>query len=133
MKKCYRYVNTMQGGIIDNHTRILADEIAKIAPHCKSIDIGVGYFFFSGFEEIREQIKDIPMRILVGLELDPKLISQLGRQYQDGTSFRPNTIQNYVSATRSEKIQNFLKSSIGQMLFRLEEIYLHRLPDQNIL
>ena len=103
----------MRGGIIDNHTRFLADEIIKIAPHCKSIDIGVGYFFFSGFEEIRDEIIDIPMRILVGLELDPKLINQLGKEYQDGTSFRPNTIHSYVSPTRSEKVKNFVDSTIA--------------------
>ncbi len=71
----------MQSGIIDNHSRILADEIAKIAPHCESIDIAVGYFFFSGFEEIKDLIKDIPIRILVGMELDPKVISELGKNY----------------------------------------------------
>ncbi len=102
----------MRGGIIDNHTRILADEIAKIAPHCKSIDIEVGYFFFSGFEEIKDLIKDIPIRILVGMELDPKVINELGRQYQDGTSFR-SKVGSYSSATRTEKINNFIETSIA--------------------
>ena len=102
----------MQPGIIDNHTRILADEIIKIAPHCKSIDIGVGYFFFSGFEEIKDIIKDIPIRILVGMELDPKVINQLGKDYQDGTSFK-SRISSYSSATRSEKINNFIDASIA--------------------
>lgn len=102
----------MQGGIIDNHTRFLADEIAKIAPHCESIDIAVGYFFFSGFEEIKDLIKDIPIRILVGLELDPKVINELGKSYQDGTSFK-SKISNYTSATRTEKISNFIDSTIA--------------------
>jgi ERCC4-related helicase len=102
----------MQGGIIDNHTRTLADEIVKIAPHCKSIDIAVGYFFFSGFEEIKDLIKDIPIRILVGMELDPKVISELGKHYQDGTSFK-SKVGSYASATRSEKISNFIETSIA--------------------
>lgn len=104
----------MQSGIIDNHSRILADEIAKIAPHCESIDIAVGYFFFSGFEEIKDLIKDIPIRILVGMELDPKVISELGKNYQDGTSFK-SKIGSYTSATRSEKIDNFIETSIASI------------------
>ncbi len=104
----------MQSGIIDNHSRVLADEIAKIAPHCESIDIAVGYFFFSGFEEIKDLIKDIPIRILVGMELDPKVISELGKNYQDGTSFK-SKIGSYNSATRSEKIDNFIETSIASI------------------
>lgn len=104
----------MQGGIIDNHTRFLGDEIKKIAPHCKSIDIGVGYFFFSGFEEIKDIIKDIPIRILVGLEVDPKLINELGKRFQDGTSFR-SSLSDFNSATRSEKIQNFIDTTIASI------------------
>ena len=103
----------MQGGLIDNHTRFLGDEILKIAPYSKSIDISVGYFFFSGFEEIREVIKDIPMRILVGLEIDPRLSQELGRKYSDGTSFTKGNVQSYVSPTRTDKVKNYINTTIA--------------------
>jgi len=103
----------MQGGLIDNHTRFLADEILKLTPHAKSIDIGVGYFFFSGFEEIKDAIRDIPIRILVGLEIDPQLSKELGKKYKDGTSFRQNNVQEYTSPTRTDKVKNFLNTTIA--------------------
>ena len=48
-----------------------------------SIDICVGYFYFSGFQMIAEQLKDKKIRILVGLEVDPKLIPDIVKNSRD--------------------------------------------------
>lgn len=42
----------------------------------KSLDFLVGYFYFSGMEEIYRNIEDKPMRILVGLDMDHDILKK---------------------------------------------------------
>lgn len=50
-------------------TQTLEDTLKSTIPNTKAFDILVGYFYFSGFAAIHsESLKDIPLRILVGLE-----------------------------------------------------------------
>ncbi len=48
-----------------------------------SIDICVGYFYFTGFQMMAEQLKDKKIRILVGLEVDAKLIPDIVKNSRD--------------------------------------------------
>ena len=55
----------------------LAKVIKGILPSkTKSLDILVGYFYFSGIKEIYQSVIDKPMRILVGLELEQELLKE---------------------------------------------------------
>lgn len=45
-----------------------------ISDRIESMDFLVGYFYFSGIEQFAEKIKDQHIRILVGKDLDPKLV-----------------------------------------------------------
>jgi len=49
----------------------------NILPSCDRIDALVGYFFFSGFREIYEEVIDKQIRILVGLEIDQSILNRL--------------------------------------------------------
>ncbi|MBO5673721.1 MAG: helicase [Paludibacteraceae bacterium] len=42
----------------------------------KSMDFLVGYFYFSGLEEIYKNIEDKPMRILVGMDMDHDIVKK---------------------------------------------------------
>lgn len=42
----------------------------------KSLDFLVGYFYFSGMEEIYKNLEDKPMRILVGLDMDHDILKK---------------------------------------------------------
>lgn len=42
----------------------------KILPDCDEVFFEVGYFYFSGFEQIYEQLKDKKIRILIGINYD---------------------------------------------------------------
>ena len=42
----------------------------------KSLDFLVGYFYFSGMEEIYSNLEDKPMRILVGLDMDHDILKK---------------------------------------------------------
>lgn len=98
----------MQQGPIDNQTRFLGDEIKKILPSTESIDICVGYFFFSGFSEIRDYLKDKKIRVLVGMELDPKILNEFEKHYADRAQLEEN--KKRYSNSRTEKKANFLKT-----------------------
>lgn len=51
--------------------------INNLLPHkTKSMDFLVGYFYFSGMEEIYKNIDDKPMRILVGMDMDHDIVKK---------------------------------------------------------
>lgn len=58
---------------ITNEERVLADVLKNIIPSTASLDFLVGYFYFSGFAEIYEQIKSQHIKVLVGLEVERNL------------------------------------------------------------
>ena len=42
----------------------------------KSMDFLVGYFYFSGMEEIYQCLENKPMRILVGMDMDQEILKK---------------------------------------------------------
>lgn len=58
----------------------MANALREFLPQTASIDILVGYFYFSGFQEVYRDIADKKMRILVGMDIDEKLIPTLARK-----------------------------------------------------
>ncbi|MHB8510853.1 MAG: SNF2-related protein [Actinomycetota bacterium] len=64
--------------LIDNlKDNTVADALDKILPNCSRMDAMVGYFYFSGFSEVADQLKDKSIRILVGKEIDPRVIDSI--------------------------------------------------------
>ena len=51
----------------------LSERIKKLTENSSKLDFLVGYFFFSGFCEIHEQLKDKPLRILIGMDAEVDL------------------------------------------------------------
>ncbi|HMS24201.1 MAG TPA: phospholipase D-like domain-containing protein, partial [Acidimicrobiia bacterium] len=45
----------------------------------KQIDAFVGYFYFSGFQEIADEVKDKKVRILVGMGIDREIVRTMSR------------------------------------------------------
>ncbi len=73
--------------ITNEHDNNLADKIKNILPSTNSLDALVGYFYFSGFQEIYKELADKKVRILVGMEMDEKalgMISSLNIEELDG-------------------------------------------------
>lgn len=60
----------MSNNFITNKKILMSDVINKILPKTPLVDILVGYFYFSGFSELSDNLKDKKIRILVGLEVD---------------------------------------------------------------
>ncbi|RLC34244.1 helicase, partial [Candidatus Shapirobacteria bacterium] len=70
--------------IIDNKNQTLQQALKNALVTADRVDIAVGFFYFSGFQALFEQFKDKKIRILVGLEVDPKLVSKIVQQSKEG-------------------------------------------------
>lgn len=67
----------MQNQFITNTERLLAEVFNNILPSSKSLYFLVGYFYFSGFEEIYKNIKDKHLKILVGLDAEKVSLNKI--------------------------------------------------------
>jgi len=102
--------------IINNKDGTLQDALKEALKTADRVDIAVGFFYFSGFEALAEQLKDKKMRILVGLEVDPALIPQITQQTKDGGDIDLSKWQPR-SATKSRTALklNYIDSFVGFM------------------
>lgn len=55
----------------------LSAALKDILPNCDRIDALVGYFYFSGFLDLKDELKDKKIRILVGMDIDQKIIDKI--------------------------------------------------------
>jgi|AntRauTorckE6833_2_1112554.scaffolds.fasta_scaffold05248_1 superfamily II DNA or RNA helicase len=62
---------------ITNQKELLSDVANNILPTTKAVKFLVGYFYFSGFEEIYKNIKDKDIKILVGLDAEKGMVSTI--------------------------------------------------------
>ena len=60
----------MSSNFITNKEKFLSDIINGILPKTDAVDILVGYFYYSGYIQLSENLKDKQIRILVGLDID---------------------------------------------------------------
>ena len=88
---------------ITNKDRKLAEVINNILPSCENLYFLVGYFYFSGFEQIHEQIRDQKLKILVGLEIERDLANRI-REYE--------LLEN-INRSRSKLRDNYCSSLVG--------------------
>lgn len=70
--------------LIDNRDQTLQEALKNALQSADKVDIAVGFFYFSGFEALANELKDKKIRILVGLEVDSRLISEISQKSKDG-------------------------------------------------
>lgn len=66
-----------QNSFITNQDKFLSEIINGILPKTTLVDILVGYFYYSGFEQISNELRDKQVRILVGLEVDTQIANRV--------------------------------------------------------
>ncbi len=59
----------------DIASNVVKELIENIIPKCNDIYIEVGYFFFSGFNEIYQSLEDKNVHILIGMNYDKRIAS----------------------------------------------------------
>ena len=64
--------------VIDNiGDNTLSAKLKDILPDCDRVDALVAYFYFSGFRDLHDDLKDKHIRILVGMDIDPKVLEKI--------------------------------------------------------
>ena len=69
----------MDGLFITNKELILSDIINSILPKCDNAFFLVGYFYFSGFADLCDKLKDVNLKVLVGLEVERNIVNSIVR------------------------------------------------------
>ena len=104
--------------IIDNKEVTLLEELKNALTTSSGIDIFTGFFFFSGFSEISDLIADKKVRIVVGMDLDPKLIR--AKRLTDESDLTRLRLQEEPH-TAGAKIQNYRDSFVA--LFENSDVF----------
>lgn len=89
--------------LITNQDQLLADVLNNILPSTKNLYILVGYFYFSGFEEIYKNVDGKEIKILVGLEIENDLKKRL-KEFE---------LIQQENISRGEVRQNYYKSLVS--------------------
>jgi superfamily II DNA or RNA helicase len=97
--------------IIDNDRVIFLDEIKNALPSADRLDIQTGYFYFSGFSELADSLKDINMRVIVGMDIDPKLV--VAKKITE--NYDLSRARGDEPLTETAKIQNYRESFLALM------------------
>ncbi len=67
----------MSAQFITNEEKLLSDVVRNILPCSEKLYFLIGYFYFSGFQEIYQNVKDKQIKILVGLEIEQDLRNRI--------------------------------------------------------
>lgn len=79
--------------ITNEGTNTLSAALKDILPTCDRIDALVGYFYFSGFLDLKEDLKDKKIRILVGMDIDNQIIEKI-------SAFKNENLDSYLTDAR---------------------------------
>ncbi len=88
----------------------MSSNLKSILPNCDRVDALVGYFYFSGFKDLHHELEDKQIRILVGMDIDRKIIEKVSTLKDINLDF--HTIETKISSRSGAKddyIENFSK------------------------
>lgn len=101
----------MSSSFITNKEKFLSDIINGILPKTNAVDILVGYFYYSGYVQLSEKLKDKQLRILVGLDVD----MQISKHIQEVESIRNGLVSH--SIIKEEHYKQFISIFINDSCF----------------
>lgn len=128
--------------LIDNKNQTLQEALKNALATADRIDIAVGFFYFSGFEALADELKGKKVRILVGLEVDPKLVSEISQKAKDGDVDLSKYQTRDSINSRTVKKLNYIDAFVGFMndsdVFdsnranELYELYIQKIMDGSL-
>lgn len=100
--------------LIDNTSQTMQEALTNALSSSDRVDIEVGYFYFSGWQLLAEQLKDKKIRLLVGKYIDPEAIPELlSKMKQEGTDVDLDAFQpRRTISSRVAKKQTYIKSFV---------------------
>lgn len=112
----------MSSQFITNRERLLSDVIKRILPNASSLDILVGYFYFSGYKQLADKLEDKHVKILVGLDIEVSLAHKIN-EVEKARSSEPSRGQMrdeyYGDLVSAVNTTDMLDSAASQERFRL--------------
>lgn len=117
----------------------LSNRLKTILPNCDRVDALVGYFYFSGFRDLHTDLKDKQIRILVGMDIDRKIIEKISSF--DDLNLDDHAVGTKISTRSGAKvdyIDNFSKIFNDTDYFDSEEsqkafeIFLSKIKDGSL-
>ena len=88
--------------LITNQGEFLNEIIRDIVPCSENLYFLVGYFYFSGFEEIYKEVGDKHLKILVGMNIEKDLSNNIKEYF----------VLQELNQSRLEIKQNYYKSFV---------------------
>src|SRR5574344_2046921 len=87
----------MSNSFITNKEKFLSDIINGILPKTNAVDILVGYFYYSGYVQLSDNLKGKHIRILVGLDIDLQITKHITEieAFSNGLVSRSNIKEEY--------------------------------------
>ncbi len=85
---------------ITNRKELMANVIKDILPSSSKLSMLVGYFYFSGFNEIYKDVEDKEIRILIGLDIEKNIMNK----------YREFSLIEDINHSRGEIKKNYLNS-----------------------
>lgn len=112
----------MGSNFITNKERFLSDIINGILPKTDTVYMLIGYFYYSGYVQLSEQLKDKQIRILVGLDAE----LQMAKHIREVETFRKGLISRgiakedyYKQFVKVFNNSDFLDTAEKQDLFKM--------------
>ena len=93
----------MSSRFITNHNELLSNVINDILPSTEKVYFLVGYFYFSGFKEIYQNLKDKEMKILIGMDIEKGVLNKI-KEFE---------IIQEVNLSRGQIKQNYFNSLVS--------------------
>lgn len=73
--------------LIDNKEKTMFEALKNALSTADRVDIEVGFFYFSGFDMLADELKDKHVRILVGKYIDPDCVPYIVLRQRTQTDF----------------------------------------------
>lgn len=119
----------MSSKFITNQDELLSNVINDILPSTEKLHFLVGYFYFSGFEQLYKKITDHKIRILVGLDIEKDIFNKI-KEFEiiEGINLSRGKIRNnyYRSLVELFNDTDYFDSKDKQEAFKL---FLNKLTD----
>lgn len=100
--------------IIDNRKKTMLESLQNSLKQAEKVDILTAFFYFSGFNELADDLKDKQIRILVGNTIDPDAIEDLCRSIKDNPDEYLETyaVRGYNRMNNSQKKNIYVNSFV---------------------
>ncbi len=99
--------------LIDNTKKTLQEALKNSLSYANQVDILTGFFYFSGFRTLEDELKDKKIRVLVGLEIEPNLIPQIVQNAKEDDEDLTRWQPRQKTTSRTALKENYIKTLIG--------------------